>query len=168
MSKLKSLQSTEPIDSYNIEFEYNGNKYSAPIEGNLVMKHISSSDIKKHLNELPGKLAYWGDFKIQIEMEYEKLEADFDEWYQAAYMEVDAEEPKKTEGWKKSKVALDNSKEYRLRKGQISELKSILMKVGVLLSGYNNQVWTLREIARITTAEMSNIEISGRGSLSGR
>lgn len=168
----KSLSSSsgsyEPLDTHKIQFEYKGNKYSAPIENNLVMKRISTAEIKKHLNELPGKLAYWGDFKIQIEMEVEQAEADFDEWYQKAYMDVDAEDPKKTEGWKKSKVALDNATEYRSKKKDISSLKSILMKVGVLLSGYNNQVWTLREIARITTAEMSNIEITGKGSLSGR
>ena len=157
--------STEPLDSHVITFEYKDRTYSAPIEDNLVMKNISAAEIKQHLNELPGKLAYWSDLKIQIEMEAEELEADFEEWTNKAYMDVDTEFPKKTESWKKAKVALDNASEYKARRRQLTEVKAVLRKIGVLTSGYNNQVWTLREIARLTTAEMSNIELRGKGNL---
>ena len=159
--------SPEPLDDYTITFEYKDRTYSAPIEGNLVMKSMSAEDIKKHLNELPGKLAYWSDLKIQVEMEAEELEADFEAWSNQAYMDIDTEYAtmKKTEAWKKARVALDHAAEYRSRKTQIAEIKGVLRKIGVLTSGYNNQVWTLREIARLTTAEMSNIEIRGKGNL---
>jgi hypothetical protein len=62
-------------------------------------------------------------------------------------------------------VLLENVKEYKEWRGEIKDLEDVSKKIGVLTTGYNTMVWTLREIARITYQEMGNIEAHGRASL---
>jgi hypothetical protein len=102
-----------------------------------------------------------------LEREIEEMEEDFEVWFQKLYMDIDAEYPKKTEGWKKSKVLLENADEYRNQKKKLRDVKDVNKKISVIVSSYNTMTWTLREIARLTYAEMSNIEIRGRGTLAG-
>jgi hypothetical protein len=123
-------------------------------------------EIKEHLNEIPGRLSYWKSFQVHVEREIATMEDDYELWFQQAYMNVDAEYGKKTEGWKKSKVLLENTDDYRLYRAAIRDLQDINKKINVLVTGYNTMTWTLREIARLTYAEMSNIELRGSGSLS--
>jgi hypothetical protein len=103
---------------------------------------------------------------VQLEREIADMEEDYESWFQKAYMDVDTEYGKKTEGWKKSKVMLDNAEEYRKRRAAVRDLQDINKKINVLVTGYNTMTWTLREIARLTYMEMSNIELRGKGSLS--
>lgn len=167
--KKKSLKgaTAEEWRAHTIEFKYKGKAYNAPIEGNLVLEDLSVGEIKDHLNEIPGRLSYWKSFQVHVEREIANMEEDYEVWFQKAYIDVDVEHGKKTEGWKKSKVMLDNAKEYRIRRATIRDLQDINKKVNVLVTGYNTMTWTLREIARLTYAEMSNIELRGKGSLSG-
>lgn len=164
----KTLKGTTAEDwrAHVIEFRYKGKQYNAPVEGNLILADLSVGEIKDHLNEVPGRLSYWKSFQVQVERELAELEEDFEIWQQTAYMDVDAEYGKKTEGWKKSKVMLENSEEWRKRRTAIRDLQDVNKKISVLTSGYNTMTWTLREIARLTGIEMSNIELRGKGSLS--
>lgn len=165
----KSLKGTtaEEWRSHRVEFTYKGKSYNAPIEDNLVLSDLSVTEIKGHLNELPARLSYWKSLQVQVEREIADLEDDFEAWFQRSYMDVDREFEKKTEGWKKSKVMLENAEEYRTRRSAVRDLQDVNKKLGVLVTGYNTMTWTLREIARLTHAEMSNIELRGRGTLSG-
>ena len=165
---MKTLKGTTAEDwrAHIVEFRYKGKSYNAPIEGNLVLLDLSVGEIKDHLNEIPGRLSYWKSFQVQLEREIADMEDDYEQWFQRIYMDVDVEYGKKTEGWKKSKVMLDNADEYRKRRGAVRDLQDINKKINVLVTGYNTMTWTLREIARLTHAEMSNIELRGRGSLS--
>lgn len=163
----KTLKGTTKEDwrSHIVEFRYKGKQYNAPIEENLVLSEMSVFEIKEFLNELPGRMSYWKSFQVQVEREIADLEDDFEQWFQSRYMDIDVEYGKKTEGFKKSKVMLDNSAEYRARREAIRDLQDVNKKINVLVSGYTTQTWTLREIARLTHAEMSNIEIRSKGSL---
>jgi len=153
--------------SHVVEFRYRGKDYRAPIEDNLVLKDLSVDEVKKHLNEIPGRLSYWKSFQVTLEREIADQEEEYEIWYQTQYMAISLDNDKKTEGWKKSKVLLDNTKEYRVRKAALRDMHDINSKVNVLVTGYNTMTWTLREIARLTVAELSNIEIRGKGTLSG-
>jgi len=152
--------------SHVVEFKYKGKAYNAPIDNNFTLPDLSVDEVKDHLNEIPGRMSYWKSFQVQVERELADLDEDFEIWFQTCYMGLDVEYSKNTETWKKSKVMLDNSVEYRTRKAAIRDLQDVNKKIAVLVSGYNAQTWTLREIARLTYAEMSNIEVRGRGSLS--
>jgi len=164
----KTLAGTTAEDwrAHVVEFRYKGKSYNAPIEGNLYLTELSVGEIKDHLNELPGRLSYWKSFQVQVEREIADMEDDYEQWFQKAYMDVDVEYGKRTEGWKKSKVMLDNAEEYRKRRGAIRDIQDVNKKINVLVTGYNTQTWTLREIARLTHGEMSNIELRGKGNLS--
>lgn len=163
----KTLKGTTSEDwrDHVIEFRYREKDYRAPINDNLVLSELSVSEIKDYLNEVPGRMSYWKSFQVQVEREIADLDDEYEQWFQTKYMDIDTEYGKKTEGFKKSKVLLDNADEYRRRRNQIRDLQDINKKIAVLVSGYNTQTWTLREIARLTHAEMSNIEIRGKGSL---
>ena len=164
----KSLKGTtaEEWRAHEVKFTYKGKQYNVPIESNLVLNDLSVDEIKDHLNEVPGRLSYWSSFQIQVSRKMVDLETDFEVWFHECYMDVDAEYPKKTEGWKKAKVMLDNSDEYRTMQKALRDLQDVGKRIAVLTAGYNTQTWTLREIARLTQAEMSNIELHGKGNLS--
>jgi len=168
MTKTLKGTTAEEWRSHRVIFRYKGKGYNVPIERNLVLKELSVVEIKDHLNEIPGRLSYWKDLQIQVEREIVDIEDDFEQWFQICYMDVDAEDQRKTEGWKKSKVMLDNAEEYRTRRAAIHDLQDVNKKISVLVTGYNTQTWTLREVARLTHAEMSNIELRGKGTLSER
>jgi len=140
---------------------YKGKTYSAEIQDDLFLKTLSTTEIKKALNELPGKLSFWTSLKVDLELTLEELNQKYDVWFQELYMEVDDMNPKKTESWKKTKVAMENSDELRDWKEQIREVTYSIKKCGAILAGFNAMVWSVREIARLTTAEINNIEISG-------
>jgi len=170
MAKKKTLKGTTAEDwrAHVVEFRYKGKSYNVPIENNLVLGDLSVGEVKDHLNEIPGRLSYWKSFQVQVEREIAEMEDDYEAWFQRLYMDVDAEYEgrKKSEGWKKSKVMLENADEYRKRRMVARDLQDINKKISVLTGGYNTMTWTLREVARLTYMEMSNIEIRGRGSLS--
>lgn len=165
MPKTLKGSTQEDWRAHIIEFRYKGKQYNAPVDNNLVLGELSVTEIKTYLNELPGRMSYWKSFQVQVEREIADLEDDFEQWFQIRYMDVDEEHGKKTEGFKKSKVMLDNAAEYRMRREAIRDLQDVNKKINVLVSGYHTQTWTLREVARLTHAEMSNIEIRGKGSL---
>lgn len=167
---MKTLKGTtvEEWRSYKVTFKYKGKAYNAPIENNLFLPDLSSGEIKDHLNEIPGRLSYWKALQVQVEREVMDMEDDFEQWSQQCYMDIDVDYGKKTEGWKKSKVMLENAEEYRTRRSAIRDLQDVNKKISVLVTGYNTMTWTLREIARLTYMEMSNIELKGKGSLSGK
>jgi len=166
----KTLKGTtiEEWRSHIVEFKYKGKAYNSPIENRLVLRDLSTDEIKEHLNEIPGRLSYWKSLQVGVEREIADLEEDFDLWFQKVYMELDEQYSKNTETWKKSKVILDNTVQYRTRKAAIRDLQDVNKKIGVLTTGYNTMTWTLREIARLTYGELSNIELRGKGTLAGR
>jgi len=164
----KSLIGIKGIENIDIEFTYKGKKYSAPVVDSMFLDDMSVDEIKQGLNELPARISYWKTFLIPLEREIEEGEEDFELWFQEKYMDVDTEFGKKTEGFKKSKVMLENASEYRAKKAALRDLKDITKKVNILVSGYNTKVWTLREIARLTDSEIRNLSASslkGSGSL---
>lgn len=177
MPRTKSLKgssvqkrTTVAMDSgKNIEFDYKGKHFEIPVVESMFLKDLSVVEIKDSLNELPARISYWRTFAIDLDREIEEAKEVLDIWFQQAYMDIDTEYPKKTEGWKKSRVMLENADEYREKKRDLRALTDIAKKIDILVNGYNTKVWTLREIARLTHAEISNISgsvLKGGGSLS--
>ncbi len=166
----KTLKGTtvEEWRSHKVSFIYKGKAYNEPVTNRLYLPDLSVTEIKDRLNEIPGRLSYWKSLQVRVEREIFDMEEDFEQWYQRAYMDVDAENKSRTENWKKSKVMLDNAEEYRIRRAALRDMKDVNSDLSVLVTGYNTMTWTLREIARLTHAEMSNIELRGRGSLADR
>ena len=148
------------IDPTNLEFDYKGKHFSVPVVDSLVLDDMSTDEIKKTLDEIPARLAYWKAMQVSLEREIEEAQEDFDLWFNEKYMEVDKEDPKKTEGWKKTKVMLEYPVDFRKQKKKLRDLQDTNKKINVLTSGYNNQIWTLREIARLTTAEIASLSSS--------
>ena len=167
MAKTLKGTTAEEWRSNKVTFKYKGKAYNAPVKDNLYLLDLSVTEIKDHLNEIPGRLSYWKTLQVQVEREIFNMSEDFEVWFQTCYMDVDVEFGKKTEGWKKSKVMLENAEEYRTRRSALRDLQDVNSKISVLVNGYNTMTWTLREVARLTYAEMSNIELRGKGSLSG-
>lgn len=165
MKKSLSGTTVEEWRSHTIEFRYKGKAYNSVIQGNLVLEDLSVDEVKEHLNEVPGRLSYWKSLQVQVEREIADLEEDFEQWFLTQYMALDVEYGKNTETWKKNKVMLDNASEYREKKAAIRDLQDVNKKISVLTTGYNTMTWTLREIARLTYIEMSNIELRGKGTL---
>jgi len=167
MAKTLAGTTSDDWKDHVVSFVYQGKEYTAPIKNNLVLNDLSVVEIKDFLNEVPGRLSFWKSMQVGVEREIADLEDEYEQWFQKAYMSVDVEYAKKTEGWKKSRVILDNPDEYRKLRSQIRDLQDVNKKISVLTTGYNTMTWTLREIARLTYAELSNIEVHGRGTLSG-
>lgn len=156
------------IKNLDIEFTHKGTNYKVPVVDSLFIDDLSVDEIKKMLNELPARMAYWKTFLVSLDREIADAEDAFEFWFQKMYMSVDAEHSKRTEGFKKSKVMLDYSDDYRRMKADIRNLQDTHKKINILVSGYNNQIWTLREIARLTHAEigsLSDLSLKGSGSL---
>lgn len=155
---MKSLKNIEP-DTV-VEFDYKGKHYSSAIVKNLVSRDMSVDEIKQDLDMLAACHAYWKTLVVPLEDDIEILEEDFDIWFEGKYLDTEVGYPKKSAGWIKSKVMLDNVKEYKVKKQAIRELKRMSKKIYIIINGYNNRIWTLREIARLTHAELSNLSSS--------
>lgn len=149
----------------SVEFDYKNNHFSVVIGDSLILKDLSVDEIKERLNELPARQAYWKAFEVTIDDELDLAEEAYDTWFQGKYMKIDQADPKKTESWKKSKVVVEYSQEHHKQRKEVHELRLIKSKVNVILTGYNTQIWTLREIAKLTHAEISGL---GAGSITGR
>lgn len=154
-AKKKTLSS---IKNHSVEFQYHGKTHVVDIELEMSMKSLSVEEIKNTLNRLPGKIAYWSNFKIQMEIELDAVKSDYDDWMAEKYMIVDQDNSKKTEAWKKMKIKSDYAAEYSVWNNQLSELHNAISRVGVIVTGYNNQIWVYREISRLTVAEMAALE----------
>jgi hypothetical protein len=140
-----------------VDFTFKGQKFSEPVVANVMMRDMSVEEIKQLLNEVPARQSYWKSMAVGIEREIADLEEDFEIWFQECYMDVDTEYGKKTESWKKSKIILDNTEEYKRRKAEIRDLQDVGKKIGVITGGYNTLTWTLREIARLTYQEIAGL-----------
>ena len=154
--------------SENIEFSYKGRDYSVPIDGNLV-NNLSMEEVKKRLDQLPGKYAYWANMQVEVKRKIQELEEEYDFWYSAVYLEIDAEAPKgKTETWKKNKALLDNSDEYKGYMKRIRDMRDLDAQIEALVKAYNMQQWTLSGIERIIDREFSatTVQARGRGTMS--
>lgn len=145
-----------------IEFTYKGKDFSVPIEASLMLNDMSVDEIKEHLNEIPARQSYWKAMQVTLEREIADMEEDFEVWYQNRYMDIDEEHAKRTEKWKAGKVMLENVDEWKKKKSALRDLQDVNKKVAVLVSGYNTMTWTLREIARLTHAEISNLSAQPR------
>ena len=166
--KKPTVSSVHGLDDIDIEFDYKGKHFKVPVVNSMFLKDMSVTEIKDGLNEIPARLSYWKTFAIALEREIEDAKEEYDIWFQKSYMDVDTEYPKKTEGWKKSRVMLDNQEEYREKKRFLRDLSDVAKKIDILVSGYNTKVWTLREIAKLTHAEIGSISgsvLKGGGSL---
>lgn len=154
---MKSIKSVEGVLDGSIDIEFGGKIYTVVLEGNLVLPELSVVELKNKLNELPGRLAFWKNIQAQIERTLSDYRDEMDLWYQEKYMQIDQDSEKKTETWKKAKTILDNSAEYLSRKKRIKDLEETAAKVGALVSAYTNMVWTLRELSRLTLAELGSL-----------
>jgi hypothetical protein len=159
----KSLDGTSSRDwlKHRVQFNYLGKDYDVPIADNMYIKDLTPDEIKKYLNETPAKFSYWKSILVDLERQITDLEEDFEIWFQTKYMEVHDKEPKTTEKYKTGRVMLNNSEAYRTKKAILNDLKDIAKKIGVIIGGYTTLTWTLREVARMTTAELSNLEPHG-------
>lgn len=149
-----------------IEFKYQGVVYRSQIGGNFVMNDMSVTEVKDHLNDLPGRFAYWKAIAVTVEREIADREEDYEVWFAEKYQKVVAAEAKKpTETAVKNMIVLDNADEYRELRMDIRELKEISGMISALTKSYDMQSWTLRAIANLTFQELGNIEAKGHRSL---
>ena len=153
-------RSLKDMQNETISFAYKNNRYEVPIVDSLSLKDMSVVEIKDGLNEISARLAFWSSLQITVEREIADMEENYDLWFSERYAEVDKSDPKKTEGWKKTRIMLDNAEEYRKRQGALRDLQDVNKKLSVLTKAYNNVIWTFREIARLTHSELSSLSNS--------
>jgi len=153
----------------SIAFEKSGKQYSVPIKGHLVLKDINVLEIKDKLNNCSGKYAYWKALRVDVEVEYEALQGDYDVWFAQMYQIIDDEtrdyKPKPTETKIKNAIILDNLKEYRAWQGKLREMSGLKRKIDVLVKSYEMQSWNLRSLGNLTQSELSILEVKGSGNL---
>ena len=153
----------------SVRFTYSGKKYRVRIDRHLVLNDMSLGEIKDRLNELPGRFAYWKSLQVTAERELEKLTEDYDIWYADVYGQAaETFDKAPTETKIKYKAMLMFTDGYRQHQTQIRNLKYAVAQMGVITASFNHQVWTLRSIASLTSQEMNNIEVYGRGTLSSK
>lgn len=145
-----------------IEFSFQGVDYSMEV-AKLNLKNLTPLEVKEKLNTIPAKFAYWASMKNDIEQTIESVTEDYNIWMAEKYDELEGE--KKTENWKKNQVILRNVEDYKQWKAKLAGLHYANKQVDVIVKSYNMMTWTLREIARVIYAELSNIEATGSGSL---
>ena len=149
-----------------IKFVYDDKKYKVVPYKFLVLQDMSPTEIREYLNEVPARYAYWKAFQVHVERELADLKDEYEIWFIKKLLAVDDEIGKaKSDTLKKNMVVLDNVKEYREWQRKIRDLEDTSKKVGVITTGFNTLTWTLQSIAKLTCAEMSNIEAHGKSSL---
>jgi len=153
----------------NVSFRYKGKVFKCRIKGQLVLKTMSLQEVKDHLNELPGRFAYWKSLQVDIEMELDAAQEAYDVWYAGMYVKAkdallkSADGSKvPTEGAIKNKVMLGATSGYRAQQTTLRDLRQVIAKIGVISKAFDHQIWTLRSIATLTGQEMNNIEIHGK------
>ena len=161
---MKTVKGTKKEDWKEgiVEFSFGGVDYAMKV-AKLNLKNLTPLEVKENLNTIPAKFAYWSTIKNDIEQTIESVNEDFNVWMAEMYEDLEGE--KKTENWKKNQVILRNVDEYKEWKSKLNALHYANKQVDVIVKSYNIMTWTLREIARVIYAELSNIEATGSGSL---
>lgn len=140
-----------------VSFTFGGREFEEQIEGSFILDELSVTEIKERLNVLPGRFAYWKRVLVRIELTLEDFEERMTHWQAEKYMEVDSapETPSKaTEAWKKQAVLLNNAEEWKRRSKEIRDLKDAKGSAEAIVKALEMQSNTLRQIARVTEAEL--------------
>ena len=166
--KPRSIKHDSWLDEI-IRFKYKNKPYEERLRGVLVLKELGVGEIKKRLNEIPGKFAFWKAMQEDVLLEIEEMQENFDIWnagrYEKAADAIDVAKP--TETAIKNRMLLDNTDTYRKKTKAIRDMKAVERKLSVITTAFNHQIWTLSKIAGLTVQEMNALEPHsvGRGSL---
>lgn len=140
-----------------INFELDGQQFSEVLE-NLTLGDISPDKVRVALDRAPSKYAYWSNLLAEVNGKIRAAEAEYEYWYAKAYSDIDSEEPKKTESWKKNQVIIVNTQEWKKRIRRNSELQLVKDHLSTLVKAYEMQSRTLQTVAGLLRAEMEHIE----------
>ncbi len=152
----------------DVSFKYGARTYRQKIKGRLVLNELSVEEIKKNLNEIPGKFAYWKSLQVHVELELEALKEEFDIWNAGKYNAASEKFDKKpTETAITNRIILDNVDQFRKRRTAMRELENVVKLIGVITKSFDYQVWTLGRVAGLTAQEMNNLEprVVGKGNI---
>jgi len=152
-----SKKKVSNLSSDGIEFVFEDQQYT-DLTSNLELSNITTDQIRAALNRAPSKYMYWSHLLADVNSKIRAADAEYDYWYATVYSEIDSEEPKKTEGWKKGRIILNNASDWKKRIKRKSDLLLVKDKVSALVNAYEMQSRTLQTVAGLLRAEM---ELSG-------
>jgi hypothetical protein len=155
-------QTNEKQETKVIRFTLAGKRFRVRIEGDLELTSKTNADLIDQLNVIPGRLAYWGAKRAQVESAVDKAMLAFNQWMASMYFKVkDAlvkeGEKKPTETLIGNKILVDNVDKHMELKADIRELNESLAIIKGVLKAYEQQVWTLRAIVQMRTHELGSM-----------
>lgn len=141
----------------SIRFMLAGKPIKVRIEGDLELVTKSNEEIIGQLAKIPGRLAYWGAKKAMVASELDKVKAGQEGWFASKYFTTrDAMDGKPTEAAIANKILLDFGKQSLEMRTDIRELTETQAIISSILKAYEQQVWTLRAIVSMRTAELTS------------
>ncbi len=152
-----SKKKVSSLSLESVDFVFEDQKYT-DLTSNLELSNITTDQIRAALNRAPSKYIYWSHLLADVNSKIRASDAEYDYWYAEVYSEIDSEEPKKTEAWKKGRIILNHVSDWRKRMKRKSSLLLVKDKVSALVNAYEMQARTLQTVAGLLRAEM---ELSG-------
>jgi len=152
-------------ESKVIKFSLAGKRITVRLVGELELKKKTNPEIIDRLSVVPGRLAYWGAQKANVNAQLDKVKVEEELWMASQYFTVrdqmkdGAKLP--TETAIKNRIVLDEHVAYtdfRVRSRELTETIAILNSI---LKGYEQQVWALRSIVTLRQAELTSMADSG-------
>ncbi len=152
-----------------IQFTWAGDTYSEDIEENLTLSELTPDATKEALNRAVGRYALYSGILVRVKRRVRTEEDTFQLWEAARYTEVDREEPKKTEGWKKSQVVLRNEAEWKQRRKKLHDLTALSEVVRSLVTSFDRQLDAMKVMLAFARSEvyvsLQGDEVVGHGRL---
>ncbi len=152
-SSLKDL----PEDDRSIDFSFRHVHHNVPLLGNLQVKYLSINEVKEALNKNAAQLTYFEDLKSSVDSAIQELEDKFEVVWSRWYVRTSKDNPKATEGFKKSTIIVKNSKQYKLYLRNKRALNAVRGKVKSLVKGYETQSRTLQSIAGLSKQQLASL-----------
>jgi hypothetical protein len=140
----------------NIEFTWNDKAYSETIEGNLELSELTPDLVRTSMNRAVGKLAYYGSLLSDAKRMQSAIETDFSEQESRWYLKIDAEEGKRTEGWKKAKIIVDNAVQWKDWQARSRKVDYVISQVKGIMSAFEMQIKVLMTISAMMRVEMEH------------
>lgn len=141
------------LSSESVDFVFDDQQYT-DLTSNLELSDITTDQIRAALNRAPAKYIYWSHLLADVNSKVRASDAEYEYWYANVYSAIDSEDPKKTEGWKKSRIILNNTSDWKKRIKRRSDLLLVKDKVSALVNAYEMQSRTLQTVAGLLRAEM--------------
>tara|TARA_Y100000310_G_C20348074_1_gene652959 strand:+ start:64 stop:543 length:480 start_codon:yes stop_codon:yes gene_type:complete len=152
-----------------IQFSWGGNTFSEPVEDNLLLSELTPDAVREALNKAVGRYALYSGIMVRVRRKLRSEEDAFTVWEAARYTEVDRQEPKRTEGWKKAQLILLNQEEWQLKRKRVHDLSALSELVRSLVSSFDRQIDAMKTVLSYARSEvyatMQGDEVVGHGRL---